>query len=131
MPAADVHATLPRVSGLNQVVEAKKRWGVSAMALIVRLSKLDIISEWQYRTLAIQATERGYRKTEPFPLPREKSVVWQKVLTALWSDRITKDEIARDLCVPTSEIENMIFGLTVTDQETGGAVRPPLRLVSS
>jgi Zn-dependent peptidase ImmA (M78 family)/DNA-binding XRE family transcriptional regulator len=86
MPAADVEAILPSVHGLNQIIEAKKRWGVSVMALIVRLHRLGIISEWQYRTFTIQSTERGYRKTEPFSRPREHSVVWQKVLTALWNE---------------------------------------------
>ena len=55
LPKADVYATLPRVHGLNQIIEAKKRWGVSAMALIVRLAKLNIITEWQYRIFTMQA----------------------------------------------------------------------------
>ena len=111
MPQADVEATIPRVRTLNQIIEAKKRWGVSVMSLIVRLGRLKILSEWQYRTFAIQATEAGYRKTEPFGLRRETSVVWQKVLTALWNERVTKEEIARQLLVPTDEIENLLFGI--------------------
>lgn len=130
MPRDDIEAILPRVHGLNQVIEAKKRWGVSVMALIVRLGKLGLITEWQYRTFAIQATERGYRKSEPFGLPRELSVVWRKVLTALWSERITKDDIARELLIPTEELENLLFGLAgLRPGEEVVTVRPPLRLV--
>jgi len=81
MPAADVIATIPRIHTLNQIVELKKRWAVSAMALIHRLHQLGIMSDWQYRMLCIQATELGYRQSEPFGIELEKSVVWQKVLT--------------------------------------------------
>ncbi len=131
MPLADVEATIPRVHSLNQIIEAKKRWGVSVMSLIVRLGRLKILSEWQYRTFAIQATEAGYRKIEPFGLSRESSVVWQKVLTALWNERITKEDIARQLFMPTGEIENLLFGIVGFRQEQSAiAMRPPLRLIS-
>src|SRR6185312_6354466 len=49
MPAGDVVATIPRIHTIHQVVEAKKRWRVSALALIYRLHKLGVLSPWQYR----------------------------------------------------------------------------------
>jgi Zn-dependent peptidase ImmA (M78 family)/DNA-binding XRE family transcriptional regulator len=130
MPAADVIATLPRVHTLNQLIEAKKRWSVSLISLIHRLYRLEIMSEWQYRTFCIDATERGYRRAEPFGIAREHSVIWQKVLTTLWNERTTKDDIARSLNIPLEEIENLLFGLTRgPSEESANAVRPPLRLV--
>ena len=51
-------AKLPEVHSVNQLVEAKKYWGVSAAALNYRLHKLGVTSEWQYRTFRIQITER-------------------------------------------------------------------------
>jgi Zn-dependent peptidase ImmA (M78 family) len=131
MPAADVEALLPKVHTLNQIAEAKKRWGVSVMALLMRLNKLDILTPWQYRTFAIQATESGYRGAEPFGLAREHSVVWQQVLTTLWGERTTKTDIADALHVPVGEIENLLFGLAGAPPSSGeNVLRPPLRLVS-
>ncbi len=121
MPSADVLAVAPRVSNLNQIIQLKRRWSVSAMALIYRLHQLNIITEWQYRTFCIQATERGFRVSEENGIDREQSVVWQKVLTALWSERTTKKEIATDLRIPSFEIENMLFGLANSDRK----VAPP------
>jgi Zn-dependent peptidase ImmA (M78 family) len=114
MPAADVLARIPRVHTLNQIVEAKKRWSVSVMAMIYRLHSLKIISDWQYRVFCIQASDLGYRTSEPFGIPREQSLVWHKVLTALWTERITKKEIAERLSVPVGEIENLLFGLATS-----------------
>lgn len=119
MPEADVLARIPRIHTLNQVVEAKKRWSVSAMAMVYRLHTLKIISDWQYRMFCIQASDLGYRISEPFGIAREQSLVWQKVLTALWAERVTKHEIAEHLFVPTSEIENLLFGLTNASSNTG------------
>jgi Zn-dependent peptidase ImmA (M78 family) len=131
MPRDDVEATFPRIHTLNQIIEGKKRWGVSVMALIVRLGKLGIITDWQYRNFAIQATECGYRKTEPFCRPRELSIVWKKVLMALWSEKTTKEDIARQLLIPTDELENLLFGLAGLRPDEGSQiVRPPLRLIS-
>jgi Zn-dependent peptidase ImmA (M78 family)/DNA-binding XRE family transcriptional regulator len=131
MPEEDVRATLPRVHTLNQVIEAKKRWGVSVMALIVRLHRLKIMSDWQYRGFCIDATDLGYRSAEPFSSARERSVVWQKVLTTLWGERVTRDDIARSLHIPVTELENLLFGLAgSTGGEAGAILRPPLKLVS-
>jgi len=57
MPAGDVVATIPRIHTIHQVVEAKKRWRVSALALIYRLHKLGVLSPWQYRMFCIQASD--------------------------------------------------------------------------
>ncbi|WP_036262670.1 XRE family transcriptional regulator [Methylocapsa aurea] len=134
MPAADVLAKVPRLHALNQIVEAKKRWSVSVMAMIHRLHSLDIVSDWQYRMFCIQATEVGYRTAEPFGIGREQSVVWQKVLTALWNEKVTKKEIAEQLSVPQREIENLLFGLAnmLSDSESERPARShgTLKLIS-
>ncbi|MGE0279528.1 MAG: XRE family transcriptional regulator [Rhizobiaceae bacterium] len=129
MPAADILARIPRVHTLNQIVEVKKRWSVSVMAMIYRLHTLKIISDWQYRMFCIQASDLGYRTSEPFGIPREQSLVWHKVLTALWSERITKDQIASRLMIPKEEIENLLFGLTNRLDNERPSGKPGLRLI--
>lgn len=128
MPSESVLSELPRIHTLNQIIEAKKIWSVSVMALIYRLNKMKIMSDWQYRMFCIDATDKGYRTAEPFSITRETSVVWQKVLTTLWTERVTKADIALSLHLPGEEIENLLFGLTGNSSEPI-AVRPPLRLV--
>lgn len=131
MPEEDVRAALPRVHTLSQLLEAKKRWGVSVMSLVVRLNRLKILTDWQYRMFCIEASDRGYRTKEPMGMPRERSVIWEKVLKTLWGERITKDGIAESLSIPTDELENLLFGLTGNrEAERAISIRPPLRLVS-
>lgn len=136
MPEADVLAVVPRVHTLNQVVRAKRRWAVSVMALLYRLDKLEVLSDWQYRRLCIQATRHGYRDTEPYSIKREQSVLWHKVLTALWRERTTKNDIAAALHISPREIENLLFGIAplMTIEGNGsGTIKsdpPLLRLVN-
>lgn len=112
MPKADVRSRIPSVGRLDDLVVAKKRWGVSTSALAYRLHKLGILSDWQYRTFCIQINQRGYRTSEPNGLPREESVVWKKVFTELWSERVSKNQVASELKIPAEELENLVFGLT-------------------
>jgi Zn-dependent peptidase ImmA (M78 family) len=120
MPKADVKSRLPSVRRLDELVAAKRRWGVSTAALAYRLHKLGILSDWQYRVFCIQINQRGYRNEEPNGLPREESVLWKKVFRELWSDRISKNQVAADLHLPPDELENLVFGLI-------GEIKPPDR----
>ena len=117
--AMTVLATIPFVTVLKQVVKAKKRWGVSVSALAHRLHRLNVLSDWQYRTFCIQIN-RTYGDNEPDGLAPERSSVWQMVLTELWKEGIARHHIASDLSIPDSEMENLLFGLM-------GDVRPPER----
>jgi Zn-dependent peptidase ImmA (M78 family)/DNA-binding XRE family transcriptional regulator len=129
MPKADVLAVLPRVSSLNQMLFAKKRWGVSLAALNYRLHKLGISSDWKYRDFCIQISTNRYNLEEPDGIAREKSVVWQKVLSALWLEKITPAEIARSLYLPESEVSTLIFGVLHAVDHLRPAPGTPLELV--
>lgn len=111
MPEADVINEISHVFSPTQIINAKSRWKVSAMALAYHLHALGLLSDWNYRSVCIELGKRGYRSGEPIGVERETSIVLAKVLKALWSRRLTKDDIARDLAVPIEEIESLIFGL--------------------
>ncbi|MGB7257891.1 MAG: XRE family transcriptional regulator [Pseudolabrys sp.] len=119
MPRDDVFATIPFITSLKQITKAKARWGVSVAALAYRLHKLDLISDWQYRTFCIRINQE-FGTSEPNGLPPERSSVWQKILTDLWKDGVTKGHIAKEIAIPEEEMENLLFGLT-------GEVTPPDR----
>ncbi|TPI10269.1 XRE family transcriptional regulator [Mesorhizobium sp. B4-1-1] len=111
MPANDVRARMPRFINTNVVIKAKARWRVSAMAMAYRLHSLGLLSEWQYKSICIELGKRGFRTGEPGGIERETSVVWKKVLSQLWHERTSKNEIARSLHLPLDELEGLIWGL--------------------
>ncbi|HJU15370.1 MAG TPA: XRE family transcriptional regulator [Stellaceae bacterium] len=132
IPEAQIKAILPRVSTLNQLVEAKKRWGVSVAALAHRLHKLKVVSDWQYRRFCIQIEER-FHSSEPYSRLREYSTVLEKVLGSLRTERITKHQIAEALSLPVEEVEHLLFRLTNMQSIDGqglGTAKGRAKLVS-
>jgi Zn-dependent peptidase ImmA (M78 family)/DNA-binding XRE family transcriptional regulator len=122
MPRSDVLAQIPRARDVNQIIGSKRRWGVSAVALNYRLHKIGATSDWLYRQFCIQLTERGYRESEPCSsVAREQSAIWQKVFDAFRSEGVTKQDIAKSLHFPASEVENLVFGLANMLTVDGGA----------
>jgi Zn-dependent peptidase ImmA (M78 family)/DNA-binding XRE family transcriptional regulator len=130
LPKADVLAQARSVRSIDRLILLKRRWKVSLMALIVRLGRLGLITPWTYRDFCIQVRMR-YKDEEPDGIEREKSVVWQKVMQSLWSERLTQLDIAKDLHLPETEVSTLIFGIL----HTGGATEPPraagLRMVKN
>lgn len=121
MPMDDVLSRVRYVSDLESLVRAKKRWGVSVAALNYRLHKLRVVSDWQNRSLNIEMSSRGYRRSEPDGLPPESSALWAQVFTSLWRDRVTRDNIAAELNVPSSELDTILFRLTGQNSDRGDA----------
>src|ERR1700730_8090241 len=125
MPAKDVRAKVSKRITIDTVLEAKKRWRVSAMAMAYRLNSLKLLSDWQYKSICIELGKRGYRAGEPEGIDRETSVVWRKVLTQLWSEKTTKNDIANSLNLPLDELEGLIWNLAGLDQRPKNPVEGP------
>lgn len=121
MPADDVRARMPRLIKVDTILLAKKRWRVSAMAMAYRCHKLKLLSDWQYKSICIELGRRGYRSGEPDGIARDESAVWKKILSQLWAEKTTKQEIAEQLDLPIDEIEGLVWGLS------GKMVVPPER----
>ena len=117
MPENDVRSRMPSLITVDFILKAKLRWRVSAMAMVVRLYSLNLLSEWQYKSACIELTRRGYRSGEPGGIERETSRVWQKVLSQLWAERKTKEVIATALHMPLDELEALIWGVAGTPIE--------------
>ena len=132
MPSMDLTSRIQFITSLNQLVKSKKRWGVSVSALAYRLHKEGVISDWNYRNFCIQINKR-YRKTEPNGLPRERSVIWEKIFRELWKEGRTKADVAKNLAFPDDELHALTFGLVdveaFTSQPDTKNTKPPLRIV--
>lgn len=114
MPRASVLAHAPRLASLDHLIKLKKIWNVSVAALTYRLHALGVLSDWQYQSLYVELSSRGYRKKEPDPSPRETSQILAKVFAALRQENVTRSDIAEELDVGVEEIDQLVFGLALT-----------------
>src|ERR1039457_2487720 len=76
------------------ILEAKRTWKVSAMALTHRLHELDLLTEWGCRTACVQLSRLGFRRSEPHGIERESSQLLAKVFRAIRSGGETPATIA-------------------------------------
>lgn len=127
MPRESVLARAPRFPTVDALVASKKFWNVSVAALCYRMHTVGLLSDWHYRRLFIEIGRRGYRTAEPQESPRETSQVMAKVFAALRQDGISKATVAEALLVPAEEIEELVFGLTVTGLSSPRTAPSPRR----
>jgi Zn-dependent peptidase ImmA (M78 family) len=120
MPEASVRSAVPRLNApsLQMLAQLKLKWRVSLAALAHRLYTLDLISEWSYRSVFIELSKRG-RANEPYGIERETSQVLAKVFGSLKETGTTKADVARQLALYTSDLDALIFGLSITPASEG------------
>jgi Zn-dependent peptidase ImmA (M78 family)/transcriptional regulator with XRE-family HTH domain len=119
MPRASVLAVAPKSATLTSLIRYKKHWLVSVAALNYRLHALDLTTDWTYRTLCIQLAQAGYRRREPESINHEKSVVLDKVFSALRQEGLSKNDVAHQLLISPDEINELTFGLMLNALKGG------------
>lgn len=131
LPHRGFTSRAPRYPSLNDVRAEKQYWKVSALAYIRRLHHVGIITDWQYKSLVIEASQAGYRRAEG-DIDREDSQIVPQILDLLHQDRQSVQTIADDLCVPAPDVRGLLFspivGYTHDDKSVRSA-RPNLRLL--
>lgn len=108
LPAHGVRARAPRYPSFPDILEEKLHWKVSALAYLRQLERLDLLTEWSYRSLVIEASRAGYR-TKEGDIERETSQLIPKVLDALRSEGIGVAELAAMLDIESRELRGLLF----------------------
>ncbi|MEV8397204.1 helix-turn-helix domain-containing protein [Streptomyces niveus] len=134
MPRAGIAAQQLHNASVERILSAKRKWGVSAMALTYRLRDLDMLSEWRYSQAVKQLSRMGYRSAEPdSSLVRESSQLLAKVFEALRSKTLSPADLAAQIGIFPEELNDYVFGLVPVGVEGGGershTARPNLQLV--
>lgn len=114
MPSAGVYAQRLTNARASDIIGAKPRWGVAAMALAHRANELGLMTEWAYRSACVDLSRMGYRRDEPGGLERESSQLLWKVLQELHAEGQGISTIAADLGLPAWEVRDHMFGLAPT-----------------
>lgn len=112
MPKSEMLALAGRCRSVPDVLALKKRWNVSAMALVYRLHKAGVLTEWLYKSLCIELSSKGMRTREVDSAGRETSLVFKKVFDAMRAKGQGLRDIAADLHLPVEELHRLLFGLT-------------------
>lgn len=102
MPAADVLPYLPQghVSWAD-LEEAKRVWGVSLQALLVRARRLGTISDRVYQNSFRNLSRQGWRRNEPVDLgPPEEPQLLSRALTLMTRKGLSAEDLFRTVAMP-------------------------------
>ena len=116
MPRGDVLAHCSTGHTLADLIGLKVRWRVSVAALAYRLHKLKLLSDWKYRDICIELNSH-YKRSEPNPIDREISAVWDKAMKVMWSEKITPSKISADIGIPEAELRDLLFSMAMPKRD--------------
>ena len=136
MPERRVEALLPHHASLQQILEAKRYFRVSAFAMAYRAHTLGRLTDWEYRSVCSELSARGYRTGEPKGIPMETSQVFTFIAQSNHAKGISTSTIAEETGLSTKELHGLSFGnlIAVTGgnksakDSAGSTTRPQLTL---
>jgi Zn-dependent peptidase ImmA (M78 family)/transcriptional regulator with XRE-family HTH domain len=111
MPADAIYPQVIDTLRYEDVFKLKDHWRVSAMAMVERLWRLDLITEWIRRRWIIELTQQGYRSGEPDGIPKETSRLLREILDRAREDGWMIQRIAKSVRVEQADLNNLVFGL--------------------
>ena len=131
MPRRTIIAAKMLFPTVDGIISLKGNWSVSAVALIVRMKNVGVLTEWQYRNLMVEANRKNLRFTEINGVERERSMLIEKLLGYLKQDGFSLGDIAKTLAIPVEELSNLLFKVALIkgDGVVGAKRTPDLKLV--
>lgn len=113
-PATIFQEECPRQYRHSAFLELKKRWHFSIAAALYRARQIGAISEASYRWGMVDLSTRKERSREPGEFPRNSPLLLQQGLEIL-RDEISLADLAEDVCLNPSEVEQMLREQRVSD----------------
>jgi len=105
LPRAEFRGECPNRLGIPELVEMKRRWRCSMVAIARRAYNVGKITEQQYTNLAIELSKRGWRTQEPYPIEGETpTLLARAVRDCLTTCQFTEEELAERLAVPVEQV---------------------------
>ncbi|MBQ8635194.1 XRE family transcriptional regulator [bacterium] len=110
MPHSSMIAKAPKLPTYQNLINLKHYWSVSLAAVVYRLKTLNLITEWQHRTLIIDMGKKGYNTNEPYSIPKEHSQIFEKVFETLKNEGFHKNKLASELCISIADLQKLTSG---------------------
>lgn len=136
MPERRFKSVVPAHASLDQILSAKRYFGVAAMAVAYRAHALGRLTDWEYRSVCSALSARGYRSGEPKGIKPETSQVFEFIVRSNRDKGISTNTIAEETGLSSKELHGLSFGnlMAVTGGNNSVSVdgnefaRPQLKL---
>ncbi|OAL78070.1 ImmA/IrrE family metallo-endopeptidase [Acinetobacter terrae] len=110
MPTEGFLSTAPRYLSLENMLAYKKVWRTSLKAINYKSHKLNLISDWVYRSNSIKISSLGYHLEEPQETYRDESVMLPKIISVLASDpKFNKNKMLDEIGISEDDFNQLTF----------------------
>ncbi|QNG20971.1 ImmA/IrrE family metallo-endopeptidase [Rhodococcus triatomae] len=122
IPGASVVEYMRRNPSVDEILDVRSAFKISAMALAFAAHKAGRMSDWAYRQACIELSQRGFRKSEPGGMAQyEVSRVFPQVLNE--SRFGGARAIANGLDLPVEDVHALTFGVELRAAQPTEAVQ--------
>lgn len=131
MPRSDFRGECPSRLWIPELIEMKRRWRCSMVAIARRARDVDRITEQQYTSIMVEMSRRGWRRIEPYPITGESpSLLRSTVETALLTCGLSEQELAECLAISTEQVRAWQQPFPGQRPAPDGDAAPRLRLAN-
>lgn len=123
MPRASFYHEAPKRLNWDHIWELKRRWKVSAAAIVRRSYDLGIFSEATYRRAFVHLNQSGERTSEPHEPSKEAPVAVMKALEVI-AHKWPLHRIAEEMGVSAVDLHDLV-SFTSPDELPAHAQEPP------
>ena len=116
MPKVTILPYKGKAITIESILSLKANWKVSAMALIVQMKNVGVLSEWQYKNLIITASKLGLRTKEINGIQLERSLILEKIMNSFNGGEGGVMQLSKALNLPLDEISALIFRMGVVNK---------------
>ncbi len=124
MPRPSFYHEAPKRLNWDHIWELKRRWKVSAAAIVRRSYDLGILSEATYRRAFVHLNQSGERTSEPHEPPKEAPVAVRKALDVI-AQKWPIHRIAEEIGVSAVDLHDLV-AFTSPDELPAHAQEPPV-----
>lgn len=108
MPAQEIKRDLKWSLNITDLAALKRKWRVAMSAIARRALTLGVVDDDHYKSLCIQMSRRGWRKTEPVEIDHESPSMFSGMLHQVLDSGYTIHDLANLLFMGEADVRKLL-----------------------
>lgn len=130
MPNESFRELAPNEMSIGNMLKYKSYWRVSLQAINYKSHKLNLITDWVYRSNCMKINSLGYHKNEPQPTHHDQSILYLKLLKLLDAKgNFSINEMLNEIGISWEDFDNLTFRSLTLFTDYKESKRPKLTIV--
>lgn len=130
MPDESFLQLAPKEMSIGNMIKYKSYWRVSLQAINYKAHKLNLLTDWVYRSNCMKINSLGYHKNEHQPTHHDQPILHLKLLKLLDAKgNFSINEMLNEIGISEEDFNNLTFNSLRHFKEYKNSKKPKLRLL--